>query len=193
MTIACSAWETRVRSPIASLSPGTVGLGDERLDERALHDQLAHVVHERVEPLGVDAHGAGGRCRGGAAAAGAGSVAGSAGAGSAAATAAAVAARPRRPVVGGAAPDLDRGDVAHRADARRRSRRVVRVRRARPRSRRPSKVSTVGLVGREPTSSPQSSSDASAMNARTAGIVDVVGEVTTHAGQRARPAARAAQ
>src|SRR3954449_10962371 len=35
------------------------GVGGERLDERAVHDELAHGVHERVEALGVDADGGG--------------------------------------------------------------------------------------------------------------------------------------
>ena len=48
----------RVRSCIACVRPGHVGLGGEGLDLRALHDELAHEVHELVEPLGVDADGA---------------------------------------------------------------------------------------------------------------------------------------
>ena len=39
--------------------PGHVGVGGERLDVRAVHDELAHEVHELVEPLGVDADGGG--------------------------------------------------------------------------------------------------------------------------------------
>ena len=42
---------------------GHVGLGGERLDVRAVHDELAHAVHELVEALGVDADGGGGLLR----------------------------------------------------------------------------------------------------------------------------------
>ena len=59
MTIGCSACEARVRSCIAVLQAGDVGLGGERLDVRAVHDELAHVVHELVEALGVDADASG--------------------------------------------------------------------------------------------------------------------------------------
>ena len=38
---------------------GHVGLGGERLDLRAVQDELAHEVHQLVEPLGVDADGRG--------------------------------------------------------------------------------------------------------------------------------------
>ena len=40
--------------------PGTSALRGEDLDLGALHDQLAHEVHELVQALGVDAHGGGG-------------------------------------------------------------------------------------------------------------------------------------
>src|SRR3954466_671910 len=39
---------------------GFTGVRGERLDERAVDDELAHPVHERVEALGVDADGRGG-------------------------------------------------------------------------------------------------------------------------------------
>jgi hypothetical protein len=38
--------------------PGHLGAGGERLDVRPVDDELPHGVHERVEPLSVDRHGA---------------------------------------------------------------------------------------------------------------------------------------
>ena len=58
MTIDCRACELRVSSCMACCSPGTSSARGERLDGGAVDDELAHRVHQRVEPLGVDAHGA---------------------------------------------------------------------------------------------------------------------------------------
>ena len=65
MTSAGQAWATRESSPTACCRPGTLGLVRELLEARALHDHLAHQVHQQVEPVGLDAHRLGAAARGG--------------------------------------------------------------------------------------------------------------------------------
>ena len=49
--------ELRVRSWTACWSSGTSSAGGQRLDRGAVDHELAHRVHQRIEPLGVDADG----------------------------------------------------------------------------------------------------------------------------------------
>ncbi len=164
---------------------GHVGLGGERLDERAVDDELAHAVHEGVEALGVDADGGRGLLRRGGgrggrrpSGAGAGSGGGAprppgprrAGAASSAAVAEATSGTPVTVAI--SAPS-SWSHASHASISR------------------PSKPSTSSWCGTDATSSPCSAIAASTMYARTDGIsvssVSVADTCTTRA-----PAATAA-
>ena len=141
MTVSCSACEVRASRCTACGRPGHGGLGRERLDGRAVLDQLAHQVQQLVEPLGVDADG-----RAGARAAAAG--AGLAG---------------RRSASAAAASDASPGTVASRTrtSASSPTARALssKVDASEPvathaSTRRPAKRSTASGAGTPPTSSP---------------------------------------